>query len=62
MPLDKELETALFYRLDGNGAACAALFTPGSNRAKYCPECADCHEAYNAAQAQAETDGRDVTL
>ena len=41
LPLDKELETALFHRLDAKKCAvCGALFTPGSNRAKYCPECA----------------------
>lgn len=41
LPQDKELETALFHRLDAKRCAvCGALFTPGSNRAKYCPECA----------------------
>ena len=41
LPLDKELETALFHRLEAKRCAvCGALFTPGSNRAKYCPECA----------------------
>ena len=41
LPLDKELETALFHRLDAKKCVvCGALFTPGSNRAKYCPECA----------------------
>ena len=35
-PLDRELETALFHRLDAKRCAvCGALFTPGSNRAKY---------------------------
>ena len=39
LPLDRELETALFHRLDAKRCAvCGALFTPGSNRAKYCPE------------------------
>ena len=34
-------EPALFHRLDAKRCAvCGALFTPGSNRAKYCPECA----------------------
>ena len=41
LPLDRELETSLFHRLDAKRCAvCGALFTPGSNRAKYCPECA----------------------
>ena len=36
LPQDKELETA--------------LFTPGSNRAKYCPECAARMKRINAAK------------
>ena len=41
LPQDKELETALFHRLNAKKCAvCVVLFTPGSNRAKYCPECA----------------------
>lgn len=36
LPKDKELETA--------------LFTPGSNRAKYCPECAARMKRINAAK------------
>ena len=41
LPPDKELETDLFHRQDAKRCAvCGALFTPGSNRAKYCPECA----------------------
>ena len=41
LPQDKELETALFHRMNAKRCAvCRALFTPGSNRAKYCPECA----------------------
>ena len=41
LPLDRELETALFHRLDAKRCAvCGTLFIPGSNRAKYCPECA----------------------
>ena len=36
LPQDKELETALFHRLNAKKCAvCGALFTPGSNRAKY---------------------------
>ena len=35
LPQDKELETALFHRLNAKKCAvCEALFTPGSNRAK----------------------------
>ena len=33
LPLDRELETALFHCLDAKRCAvCGALFTPGSNR------------------------------
>ena len=51
LPLDKELETALFHRLEAKRCAvCGALFTPGSNRAKYCPECAGRMKRIKAAQ------------
>ena len=51
LPLDRELETALFHRLDAKRCAvCGALFTPGSNRAKYCPECAARMKRINAAK------------
>ena len=51
LPLDKELETALLYRLDAKKCAIyRALFTPGSNRAKYCPECAGRMKRITAAQ------------
>ena len=51
LPLDRQLETALFHRLDAKRCAvCGALFTPGSNRAKYCPECAGRMKRIKAAQ------------
>ena len=41
LPLDRELEASLFYRLERKKySVCARLFLPGSNRAKYCPDCA----------------------
>ncbi len=41
LPLDKTLETALLHRGEGKRCAvCGAVFLPGSNRAKYCPDCA----------------------
>lgn len=41
LPLDKELEAALFHRADRKHCSvCGAYFLPGSNRAKYCPDCA----------------------
>ena len=57
LPQDKELETALFHRLNAKKCAvCGALFTPGSNRAKYCPECAARMKRINAAKRNAEDD------
>ena len=51
LPQDKELETALFHRLNAKKCAvCGALFTPGSNRAKYCPECSTRMQRINAAK------------
>ena len=51
LPQDKELETALFHRLNAKKCSvCGALFTPGSNRAKYCPECAARMKRINAAK------------
>ena len=35
---------------DRRCAVCGALFTPGSNRAKYCPECAARMKRINAAK------------
>ena len=52
LPLDRKLETALFHRLDAKRVRRlrGALFTPGSNRAKYCPECAGRMKRIKAAQ------------
>ena len=53
LPQNKELETALFHRLNAKKCAvCGALFTPGSNRAKYCPECAARMKRINAAKSK----------
>ena len=41
LPLDHQLETVLYHRLESRRCSeCGALFLPGSNRAKYCRECA----------------------
>ncbi len=40
LPLDHQLETALYHRLKSRRCSeCSSLFLPGSNRAKYCREC-----------------------
>ncbi len=41
LPLDKELCVALLHQRNmKNCAVCGKRFLPGSNRAKYCPDCA----------------------
>ena len=51
LPLDKALETALLHRDEAKRCAvCGAVFRPGSNRAKYCPECAVRMKRIKAAQ------------
>lgn len=51
LPLDRELETALFHRLDSKRCSvCGGRFLPGSNRAKYCPECAAAMKRRKAAE------------
>lgn len=51
LPLDKELEAALFHRADRKRCSvCGAYFLPGSNRAKYCPDCARRMKRIKAAE------------
>lgn len=51
LPLDEELEAALFYRLDRKRCCvCGSYFLPGSNRAKYCPDCAGRIKRIKAAE------------
>ena len=41
LPLDRELEAALLHPGDRKQCCqCGTVFLPGSNRAKYCPDCA----------------------
>lgn len=55
LPLDKALETALLHRRDGKRCTiCGTLFVPGSNRAKYCPECAGRERRRKEAARQRE--------
>ena len=55
LPQDKELEAALFHRLDRKRCCvCSARFLPGSNR-QILPELCRCHEAQKRRCAQAET-------
>ena len=58
LPLDRELETALFHRLDAKRCAvCGALFTPGVQPGQILPGMCRTHEADQRRKAQAETTG-----
>lgn len=51
LPMDRELETALYHRLAAKRCAvCSGQFFPGSNRAKYCPDCAAVMKRTKAAE------------
>ena len=51
LPMDRELEAALFPHLDAKQCAvCGKRFLPGSNRAKYCPDCTVTMKRHNAAR------------
>ena len=51
LPMDRELEAALYHRLAAKRCAvCGGLFFPGSNRAKYCPDCAAVMKRTKAAE------------
>lgn len=53
LPLDQELETAIYHRRDGKHCAvCGALFVPACNRAKYCPSCAQTMRRRKEAERQ----------
>ena len=58
LPQDKELETALFHRLDAKRCAvCGALFTPRLQPGQILPGMCRTHEAYQGRPAQAQTKG-----
>ena len=51
LPLDKELEVALFHRADRKRCTeCGGYFLPKSNRGKYCPDCAERMKRIRATQ------------
>ena len=59
LPLDKELEAALFHRADRKHCSvCGAYFLPGSNRAKYCPDCAGRMKRIKADEPTGALDSR----
>ena len=51
LPMDQVLEAALFPHLGAKQCAvCGKRFVPGSNRAKYCPDCTATMKRHNAAK------------
>lgn len=58
LPQDKELETALFHRMNAKKCAvCGALFTPRFQPGQILPGMCRTHEAGQRRKAQAETTG-----
>lgn len=59
LPMDRELEAALYHRLAAKRCAvCGNLFFPGSNRAKYCPDCAGDIKRIQAAERKRKQQGK----
>ena len=59
LPMDRELEAALYHRLAAKRCVvCSSLFFPGSNRAKYCPDCAAAMKRIRAAERQRKQRGK----
>ena len=53
LPLDRGLDAAVFHRKESKRCClCGAVFLPGSNRAKYCPNCAV--EVHRRQKAESE--------
>lgn len=59
LPMDRELETALYHRLAAKRCAvCGSLFFPGSNRAKYCLDCTAVMKRTKAAERKRKQRGK----
>lgn len=59
LPMDRELEAALYHRLAAKRCAvCGSLFFPGSNRAKYCPDCGAAIKRIQAAERKQKQRGK----
>lgn len=59
LPKDRELEAALYHRLAAKRCSvCGSLFFPGSNRAKYCPDCAAVMKRTKAAERKRKQRGK----
>ena len=59
LPMDRELEAALYHRLAAKRCAvCGGQFFPGSNRAKYCPDCAAAMKRIKAAERKRKQRGK----
>ena len=63
LPMDKELEAALLPHLSAKQCAvCEKRFLPGSNRAKYCPDCTVTMKRHNAAKRKRKQRSKCHTL
>ena len=59
LPMDRELEAALYHRLAAKRCAvCGGLFFPSSNRAKYCQDCAGDIKRIQAAERKRKQRGK----
>lgn len=59
LPKDRELEATLYHRLAAKRCAvCDSLFFPGSNRAKYCPDCGAAIKRIQAAERKRKQRGK----
>ena len=59
LPMDRELEAALYHRLAAKRCAvCGGLFFPGSNRAKHCPDCGAAIKRIQAAERKRKQRGK----
>lgn len=63
LPMDQELEAALFpYLGTKQCAVCGKRFLHGSNRAKYCPDCTVTMKRHNAAKRKRKQRSKCHTL
>ena len=59
LPMGRELEGALYHKLAAKRCAvCGGQFFPGSNRAKYCPDCAGDIKRIQAAERKRKQRGK----
>ena len=63
LPMDQELEAALFPQLGAKQCTvCGKRFLPSSNRAKYCPDCTVTVKRHNATKRKRKQRSKCHTL